>query len=149
MRPRRPGPAVFLIGIAAERAGMHPQTLRVYERRGLIRPRRSPRNTRLYSQADVDLLRRIQELGDEGLNLAGIERALRLERRADRAERRVKELERRLAELGEEHRRELAEVRRSAAGAQLVRVLPGAGTALAPRYTPIVTRPRTSTRRTV
>jgi MerR family transcriptional regulator/heat shock protein HspR len=139
---------MFLIGIAAERAGMHPQTLRVYERRGLIQPRRSARNTRLYSQADVDLLRRIQELGDEGLNLAGIERVLKLERRAERAERRAKELQRRLEELEEEHRRELSELRRRAEGSQLVRVPADAGTALVPRYTPIVARSRTI-RRTV
>jgi MerR family transcriptional regulator, heat shock protein HspR len=148
VRPRRTGPTVFLIGIAAERAGMHPQTLRVYERRGLIRPRRSARNTRLYSQADVDLLRRIQELGDEGLNLAGIERVLKLERRAERAERRVTELERRLEEAEEEHRRELSDLRRKSEGTQLVRIAAETSTSLVPRYTPIVAR-RGTKRRTV
>ena len=83
---------MFLIGIAAELAGMHPQTLRVYERRGLITPRRTARNTRVYSEADVALLRRIQELSEEGLNLAGIERVLRLEQRLERAERRARDL---------------------------------------------------------
>ena len=117
----------FLIGIAAERAGMHPQTLRVYERRGLIRPKRSERNTRLYSDEDVRLLRRIQELSDEGLNLAGIERVLKLERRAERAERRVRELEREL----ERTREELAEARRGP-GTALVRITRAAGTALVP-----------------
>ena len=83
------GPQVFLIGIAAEMAGMHPQTLRVYERRGLITPGRTAKNTRVYSERDVALLRRIQELSEEGLNLSGIERVLKLEARVERAERRV------------------------------------------------------------
>jgi MerR family transcriptional regulator, heat shock protein HspR len=72
---------VFMISVAAELAHMHPQTLRIYEARGLIRPKRSPKNTRLYSQRDVERLRRIQQLTAEGLNLAGVERVLALERR--------------------------------------------------------------------
>jgi MerR family transcriptional regulator, heat shock protein HspR len=72
---------VFMISIAAELAHMHPQTLRIYEARGLIQPKRSPKNTRLYSQRDVERLRRIQQLTAEGLNLAGVERVLALERR--------------------------------------------------------------------
>jgi len=72
---------VFMISVAAELAHMHPQTLRVYEARGLIQPKRSPKNTRLYSQRDVERLRRIQQLTAEGLNLAGVERVLTLERR--------------------------------------------------------------------
>jgi len=72
---------VFMISVAAELAHMHPQTLRMYEARGLIRPKRSPKNTRLYSQRDVERLRRIQQLTAEGLNLAGVERVLALERR--------------------------------------------------------------------
>ncbi len=71
---------VFMISIAAELAGMHPQTLRIYESRGLIKPKRSPKQTRLYSRRDVERLRRIQELTtDFGLNLAGVERVLALE----------------------------------------------------------------------
>ena len=70
---------LFMISIAAELASMHPQTLRMYERRGLLRPRRSAKNTRLYSQSDVQRLARIQELTDLGLNLAGVERVLDLE----------------------------------------------------------------------
>lgn len=70
-----------MISVAAELAHMHPQTLRMYEARGLIRPKRSPKNTRLFSQRDVALLRRIQQLTAEGLNLAGVERVLTLERR--------------------------------------------------------------------
>lgn len=71
---------VFMISVAAELAGMHPQTLRMYEARGLIKPSRSPKQTRLYSQQDVERLQRIQELTTEfGLNLAGVERVLALE----------------------------------------------------------------------
>ena len=87
---------VFMIGIAAEMAGMHPQTLRMYERRGLVTPGRSKGKTRLYSQADLARLRRIQTLSESGLNLAGIERVLGLERDLERTTRRVRELEREL-----------------------------------------------------
>jgi MerR family transcriptional regulator/heat shock protein HspR len=80
---------VFMISVAAELAHMHPQTLRMYEARGLIQPQRSPKNTRLYSQRDVALLRRIQQLTAEGLNLAGVERVLALERRLAELERKV------------------------------------------------------------
>src|ERR671922_94757 len=73
---------VFMISVAAELAHMHPQTLRMYEARGLITPKRSPKNTRLYSQADVERLRRIQQMtNEEGLNLAGVETVLDLEQR--------------------------------------------------------------------
>jgi MerR family transcriptional regulator/heat shock protein HspR len=72
---------VFMISVAAELADMHPQTLRMYEARGLIQPKRSPKNTRLYSQRDVALLLRIQQLTAEGLNLAGVEKVLALEHR--------------------------------------------------------------------
>jgi MerR family transcriptional regulator, heat shock protein HspR len=93
---------VFMISVAAELAEMHPQTLRMYEARGLIEPKRSPKGTRLYSQADVERLRRIQEMTAElGLNLAGVERVLELEeqlraarRRADRLEHQVTEARR-------------------------------------------------------
>ena len=71
--------AVFVISIAAELAGMHPQTLRIYERRGLLDPARTGGNSRRYSEQDLDRLRRIQELTGEGLNLAGVKRVLQLE----------------------------------------------------------------------
>ena len=103
----------FMISIAAELSGMHPQTLRMYERRGLIQPQRSARNTRLYSDEDVDRLKRIQELSAEGLNLAGIARVLGLEDRARRAEARARELEGELAGVREAHREEIAQLRRS------------------------------------
>jgi MerR family transcriptional regulator, heat shock protein HspR len=82
---------VFMISVAAELAHMHPQTLRTYETRGLIEPQRSPKNTRLYSQRDIELLRRIQQLTAEGLNLAGVERVLALERRVAELEREVED----------------------------------------------------------
>jgi MerR family transcriptional regulator/heat shock protein HspR len=70
---------VFMISVAAELAEMHPQTLRIYEQRGLIAPKRSPKNTRLYSQRDVARLQRIQQMTSEGLNLVGVEMVLSLE----------------------------------------------------------------------
>lgn len=82
---------VFMISVAAELAHMHPQTLRTYEMRGLIEPQRSPKNTRLYSQRDIELLRRIQQLTAEGLNLAGVERVLALEQRVAELEREVED----------------------------------------------------------
>jgi MerR family transcriptional regulator/heat shock protein HspR len=76
---------VFMISVAAELAEMHPQTLRIYEARGLIAPKRSPKNTRLYSQRDVERLRRIQRMTSEGgLNLAGVETVLALEERVEK-----------------------------------------------------------------
>jgi MerR family transcriptional regulator, heat shock protein HspR len=85
------GRGVFMISVAAELAHMHPQTLRMYEARGLIEPQRSPKNTRLYSQRDVERLHRIQQLTAEGLNLAGVERVLDLERRLAELEGRAEE----------------------------------------------------------
>ena len=78
------GRGVFMISVAAELADMHPQTLRMYEARGLIAPQRSPKNTRLYSQRDVDRLRRIQQMtSEDGLNLAGVETVLEMEERVE------------------------------------------------------------------
>jgi len=91
---------VFMISVAAELAEMHPQTLRMYEQRGLIEPKRSPKGTRLYSHADVERLRRIQELtSDGGMNLAGVEKVFELEEQLGRMQRKVGALERRAAEL--------------------------------------------------
>src|SRR3954469_14513800 len=98
--PRR---GVYMISVAAELAGMHPQTLRIYESRGLIEPKRSPKNTRLYSQADVERLRRIQELTTElGMNLAGVEKVFELEEELERLQRKVAAMERRADQLHEE-----------------------------------------------
>ena len=105
---------VYMISIAAELAGMHPQTLRVYEMRGLITPKRSPKNTRLYSEEDVSRLQRIQELTTElGLNLAGVERVMELETELERTRRRVGRLERELERTHEARRAEVERVRRS------------------------------------
>ena len=71
--------AVYVISVAAELAGVHPQTLRIYERKGLVDPARTQGGSRRYSDADIDLLRRIQELTNEGLNLLGVQRVLQLE----------------------------------------------------------------------
>jgi MerR family transcriptional regulator, heat shock protein HspR len=102
---------VFMISVAAELAEMHPQTLRMYEARGLIEPKRSPKGTRLYSQADVERLRRIQEMTTElGLNLAGVERVLELEMKLERAQRRLDAMERRSAELQAEIEARQAEI---------------------------------------
>jgi MerR family transcriptional regulator, heat shock protein HspR len=91
---------VFMISVAAELADMHPQTLRMYEARGLIEPKRSPKGTRLYSREDVELLRRIQEMTAElGMNLAGVERVFELEDQLESMSRKVIALERRAREL--------------------------------------------------
>jgi MerR family transcriptional regulator/heat shock protein HspR len=105
---------VFMISVAAELAGMHPQTLRIYEARGLITPQRSPKNTRLYSQADVERLQRIQELTSElGMNLAGVERVFELEREMDRMRSRMRTLERQAERLERELVEGIERVRRS------------------------------------
>src|SRR4029453_14936034 len=94
---------VFMISVAAELAEMHPQTLRMYESRGLISPKRSPKGTRLYSQRDVDRLRRIQELTCElGMNLAGVERVFELEDQLERMSKRLRALEQRAEGLRSE-----------------------------------------------
>ena len=104
---------VFMISVAAELADMHPQTLRMYEARGLIEPQRSPKGTRLYSHADVERLRRIQKLtSGGGMNLAGVERVFELEAKLERMQRKVAQLERRAEELQGEIAR-LEEVKRS------------------------------------
>jgi MerR family transcriptional regulator/heat shock protein HspR len=105
---------VYMISVAAELAGMHPQTLRIYETRGLITPKRSPKNTRLYSQQDVDRLRRIQALTTElGMNLAGVERVFELEEELERMRRRMRNIERHAKRVQEELHQEVERVRRS------------------------------------
>ena len=108
---------VFMISVAAELAEMHPQTLRMYEARGLITPKRSPKNTRLYSQADVDRLRRIQQMtSEEGLNLAGVETVLELERRLERMRLEMTRMRKRAAEMESRMTRELERLRKSIGG---------------------------------
>jgi MerR family transcriptional regulator/heat shock protein HspR len=105
---------VYMISVAAELAGMHPQTLRIYEQRGLIEPNRSPKGTRLYSQEDVERLRRIQELTTQlGMNLAGVERVFELETELAQVRRRMDRLERRAEEMRNRFEDEVARVRRS------------------------------------
>lgn len=108
---------VFMISVAAELAEMHPQTLRMYEARGLITPKRSPKNTRLYSQADVERLRRIQQMtSDEGLNLAGVESVLELERRLERMRSDLARMRKRAAEMEKRMSQELERLRKSLGG---------------------------------
>jgi len=121
---------VFMISVAAELADMHPQTLRMYEARGLIEPKRSPKGTRLYSHEDVERLRRIQEMTAQlGMNLAGVERVFELEGQLQSMAAKVAALERRAAQLKaevqrlEQLRRELrAELVPYERGGELVRV---------------------------
>ena len=105
---------VYVISIAAELAGMHPQTLRIYEARGLITPKRSAGKTRLYSQGDVDRLRRIQELTSEmGMNLAGVEKVFELEEELEKMRARMSRLQAKTEELEHEMAEELERVKRS------------------------------------
>jgi MerR family transcriptional regulator/heat shock protein HspR len=95
--------AVYIISVAAELAGVHPQTLRIYERKGLVRPERTSGNTRRYSQADIDRLLAIQELTDDGVNLAGVKRIIEMRAELDALHAEVEELRAQLA-----HRRAIA-----------------------------------------
>ena len=102
----------YMISVAADLVGMHPQTLRVYEAKGLVRPKRTAGNTRLYSELDLERLRLVQRLTTElGLNLAGVEHVLRLEDQLQRMQRRLERLERelrdRVEEVHKQYRREL------------------------------------------
>jgi MerR family transcriptional regulator/heat shock protein HspR len=109
-----------MISVAAELAGMHPQTLRIYEQRGLIEPQRSPKGTRLYSQDVVERLRRIQEMtAEQGLNLAGVETVLQLEQRLEEMRSELAAMQRRAAEMEQRMAEEVERVRRSL-GAELV-----------------------------
>lgn len=118
--------ALFTISVAAELAGMHPQTLRLYERRGLVHPQRTAKNTRRYSRGDVERLRRIQMLTELGLNLAGVERVLGMEEQLQAMSREVERLRSQLAAAAGELRREIERVER-AHRYELMR-LPEAGT---------------------
>lgn len=117
--------ALYVISVAAQLAGMHPQTLRIYERKGLLSPARTSGRSRRYSERDIALLRRIQELTNEGMSLAGVQRVLDLERQLDDARERIAELEARihalLREMNErveavhkQYRRELVPLQRTA-----------------------------------
>jgi MerR family transcriptional regulator/heat shock protein HspR len=109
MRPdgREPTRAVYVISVAAELAGVHPQTLRIYERKGLVDPARTSGGSRRYSDADIDQLRRIQELTNEGLNLYGVQRVMELEAEVARLRSDLAEIKKALAETQRQYRREL------------------------------------------
>lgn len=106
--------AVYVISVAAELAGVHPQTLRIYERKGLVEPGRTQGGSRRYSDADIALLRRIQDLTNEGLNLAGVKRVLELEAQLEQTRQQVRDLEQRVAEdvdrVHRQYRRDLVPV---------------------------------------
>lgn len=110
--------AVYVISVAAELAGVHPQTLRIYERKGLLRPARTGGGSRRYSQADIDLLQRISDLTDEGLNLAGVHRVLELEEKVADLQRQLEATRTAAADAIEDahrqHRRDLVPMPSSA-----------------------------------
>jgi MerR family transcriptional regulator, heat shock protein HspR len=105
--------AVFVISVAAELAGVHPQTLRIYERKGLVRPKRTTANSRRYSARDIERLREIQELTGDGVNLAGVVRVIQLAERIQELQDRVAELEAELRLQSLRHRQELDSVKRA------------------------------------
>jgi len=105
--------AVFVISVAAELAGMHPQTLRIYERKGLIEPYRTPGGTRRYSQEDIERLQLIQELTSQGLNLEGVKRVLELQEENRQLKRKLDRLRDKLEDYEEEMERKVEEVARS------------------------------------
>src|SRR5688572_11126969 len=106
--------ALFVISVAAELAGVHPQTLRMYERKGLIRPQRTQGNTRRYSQADIEIVRLIQELTQErGMNLAGAEMVLHLQQQLEQAQERMERLRREAMELQQQLVENLERIRKA------------------------------------
>ena len=122
-----------MISVAAELTGMHPQTLRVYESKGLVNPQRSGGNTRLYSRADIERLELINQLTDEGINLAGVVRILDMKERAEERERENEKLRARVRQLEDELQKKitaLAPRDGSVNPEQVMRKLLGAGTDL-------------------
>ncbi len=116
---REPTRAVYVISVAAELAGVHPQTLRIYERKGLVDPARTSGGSRRYSDADIDQLRRIQELTNEGLNLYGVARVLELEAEVASLKRQLAEVRRQasaaVADTHRQYRRDLVPLRQAVA----------------------------------
>lgn len=116
---RSPTQAVYVISVAAELAGMHPQTLRIYERRGLVRPARTQGGNRRYSDADIERLRRISQLAAEGMNLEGIRRVMELEQENQRLRAELEEAQRAVRRAQDEaerrQRRDLVPLRQQVA----------------------------------
>jgi len=116
---REPTRAVYVISVAAELARVHPQTLRIYERKGLVDPARTTGGSRRYSDADIDQLRRIQELTNEGLNLHGVQRVLELEAEVARLRAELAEVRRHakqaVADTHRQYRRELVPLQQAIA----------------------------------
>jgi MerR family transcriptional regulator/heat shock protein HspR len=110
----QPDRAVFVISVAAELAGVHPQTLRIYERKGLVLPKRTHANSRRYSERDIERLREIQELTAQGVNLAGVRRIMELDRAVDALKAEVAALQEELRRARLRHKVELEAVRRAA-----------------------------------
>jgi MerR family transcriptional regulator, heat shock protein HspR len=114
-RAQRPSDrAVFVISVAAELVGVHPQTLRIYEREGLVHPKRTTSNSRRYSERDIQRLREIQELTRKGVNLAGVRRVIELRQEIDSLTAAVAELEAELTSQTRRHREELERAKRAA-----------------------------------
>jgi MerR family transcriptional regulator/heat shock protein HspR len=105
MTPMTPRNAVYIISVAAELAGVHPQTLRIYERKGLLNPYRTPGGTRRYSDEDLERLGLIQELTADGVNLEGVRRILEMRDEIDRLQHQVARLRRLLGEAEERYQR--------------------------------------------
>jgi MerR family transcriptional regulator/heat shock protein HspR len=105
--------AVFVISVAAELAGVHPQTLRIYERKGLLRPKRTSANSRRYSERDIERLREIQDLTAQGVNLAGVRRIMELEEKVEVLSDQIAQLQEYIKTLRVEHRSEVERVRRA------------------------------------
>jgi MerR family transcriptional regulator/heat shock protein HspR len=116
-----PTRAVFVISVAAELAGMHPQTLRIYERKGLIDPFRTPGGTRRYSQEDIERLQLIQELTSQGLNLEGVRRVLALQEENRQLKRKVDRLRDKIEAMEEETERRLDEMTKAGRGEIVLR----------------------------
>lgn len=113
--------AVFVISVAAELAGMHPQTLRIYERKGLIDPFRTPGGTRRYSQDDIERLQLIQDLTSQGLNLEGVRRVLSLQEENRRLKKKVDRLRDKVDDLEEHMEQRLADVHKAYRGDIILR----------------------------
>ena len=106
--------AVFVISVAAELAGVHPQTLRIYEREGLVRPKRTTANARRYAERDIERLLEIKRLTSDGMNLEGVRRVIQLTQELERLQARLAAMEAELRAQARRHRQELDAVRRSA-----------------------------------